>query len=86
VDFFLDRPQDDQATKVLSVPDKYTREYAALPCGHSMSAHDVARALLARWHMQLHQIKPYSSLEYLTPEEIAALPCGAQTLARIIHE
>ena len=38
-----------------------------------------ARVLLENWRMQYNQIRPHSSLGYLTPEAFAAIPCGADS-------
>ena len=38
-----------------------------------------ARVMLEHWRMQYNQIRPHMSLGYLTPEEFAATPCGADS-------
>jgi len=38
-----------------------------------------ARVLLENWRMHYNEIRPHSSLGYLTPREFAASPCGADS-------
>jgi len=43
-----------------------------------------ACVLLENWRMHYNSIRPYSSLGYLTPEEFAAIVCGADST--LLHQ
>lgn len=61
---------------VESFHDKLRDEFLQLESFVSIAE---ARVMLESWRMQYNQVRPHSSLDYLTPEEFAALPCGADS-------
>ncbi|MBC8404839.1 MAG: IS3 family transposase [Planctomycetes bacterium] len=61
---------------VESFHDKLRDEYLQLETFATVAE---ARVLLEQWRVDYNEYRPHSSLDYLTPSEFAALPCGADS-------
>ena len=61
---------------VESFHDKLRDEYLQLETFATVAE---ARVLLDQWRVDYNEYRPHSSLDYLTPSEFAALPCGADS-------